>query len=164
MKSVTLVREIRAGPSTVFDLLSTAEGLTAWWGPDQLPVLSAEADVRVGGSFRVRFGAVDGSEHECAGEFIEVDPPERIVMSWRWTQGGVAEEQGATSRVELQVRPRGRGATLTLIHEGLRNAASVASHRQGWNGAVEKLSSRLSRLPQRLCQNGSVTVDDRVSM
>ena len=74
--SLTLVRHIRARPATVFDLLSTAEGLTSWWGPDDLPVLSAEADVRVGGAFRVRFRRFDGAEHECVGEFLEIVPPD----------------------------------------------------------------------------------------
>jgi uncharacterized protein YndB with AHSA1/START domain len=94
MTSLPLVRQIRARPSTVFDLLSTTEGLTAWWGPDDFPVLSAEADARVGGRYRVRFRTTDGAEHECAGEFLEVEPPVRIAMSWRWTSGGVPEKGG----------------------------------------------------------------------
>ena len=143
MTSLTLVRQIRARPSTVFDLLSTAEGLTQWWGPDALPVQSAEADVRVGGRFRVRFRTIDGAEHECAGEFLEVEPPLRIVMSWRWASGGEPEEQGAVSRLELHVRPTAVGTELTLIHANLRNEASEASHRVGWAGALDKLQARL---------------------
>jgi uncharacterized protein YndB with AHSA1/START domain len=127
----------------VFDLLSTAEGLTAWWGPDDLPVLSAEADVRVGGSFRVRFRSIDGAEHECAGEFLEIDPPVRIAMSWRWTSGGPPEESGQVSRLELRVRPTGTGCELTLVHADLQGAVSQASHSGGWSGALDKLQARL---------------------
>jgi uncharacterized protein YndB with AHSA1/START domain len=144
MTSLTLVRRIRARPATVFGLLSTAEGLTAWWGPDDLPVLSAEADVRVGGRFRVRFRTIDGAEHECAGEFLEVEPPVRIVMSWRWTSGGEPEESGRVSRVEMHVRPHETGAELTLVHADLLNAATEAGHRGGWTGALDKLQARLS--------------------
>jgi uncharacterized protein YndB with AHSA1/START domain len=143
--SLTLVRQIRARPSTVFELLSTAEGMAAWWGPDDQPVLAAEADVRVGGQFRVRFRTSDAAEHECAGEFLEVEPPARIVMSWRWTSGGEAEEQGAVSRVEMHVRPIDTGTELTLVHADLRNEASAASHRGGWMGALDKLQARLER-------------------
>jgi uncharacterized protein YndB with AHSA1/START domain len=142
MTSVTLVRRIRAEPSTVFELLSTAEGLTAWWGPDDFPVLSAEADVRIGGRFRVRFRSVDGAEHECAGEFLQIEPPTLIAMSWRWTSGGEPAEQGAVSRLELSLRPIEAGTELTLIHSALRNAVSQASHRQGWEGALAKLQAR----------------------
>ena len=148
MTSLTLVRQIRAQPSTVFDLLSTAEGMTAWWGPDDFPVLSAEADVRVGGRFRVRFRTIDGAEHECAGEFLAVEPPVRIAMSWRWTSGGVPEERGAVSRVELQVRATETGSELTLVHADLHGEASQASHRGGWGGALDKLQARLNGGPR----------------
>lgn len=138
MTSLTLVRHIRARPSTVFDLLSTTEGLISWWGPDDFPIISAEADVRLGGSFRVRFRTIDGAEHECAGEFLEIVPPERLVMSWRWAAGGVPEEQDRVSRVELHVRPAGAGTELTLIHAGLHDLESKRSHEGGWSGALDK--------------------------
>ena len=144
MTSVTLVRQIRARPSTVFDLLSTAEGLTAWWGPDDFPVISAEADVRVGGRYRVRFRSVDGVEHGCAGEFLAVEPPVLIAMSWQWTSGGEPEEGGGVSRLELRLRATDTGSELTLVHADLRNAASQASHRGGWEGALDKLQARLN--------------------
>ena len=142
MTSLTLVRHIRAHPSTVFDLLSTAQGLTCWWGPDDLPVLFAEADVRIGGVYRVRFRTADGLEHECAGEFLDVAPAERIVMTWRWMSGGVPQEADRVSRVEMHVRPEGAGTELTLIHGDLCDAESVSSHCGGWNGALDKLCER----------------------
>jgi uncharacterized protein YndB with AHSA1/START domain len=145
LTGLTLVRHIRARPSTVFDLLSTAEGLTSWWGPDDFPLLSAEADVRVGGFFRVRFRTIEGDEHECVGTFLEVVPPVRLVMSWQWSTGGVPEEQGRVSRVELHVRPHGAGTELTLIHAALRDAESQRSHARGWNGALDKLCRGLDR-------------------
>jgi uncharacterized protein YndB with AHSA1/START domain len=143
MTSLTLVRQIRASLPTVFELLSTAEGLTAWWGPDDFPVLSAQADVRLGGGFRVRFRTVDGAEHECAGEFLEIEPPIRIAMSWRWTEGGEPEEKGAVSRLELNLRPIQTGTELTLVHSALQSEASQLSHSGGWQGALDKLQARL---------------------
>jgi uncharacterized protein YndB with AHSA1/START domain len=142
MTALTLVRQIRARPATVFDLLSTAEGLTCWWGPEDLPVISAEADVRIGGVYRVRFRTADGREHECAGEFLDVAPVKRIVMTWRWTSGGDAQEAGRVSRVEMHVRAEGSGTELTLIHSDLCDADSASSHRWGWSGALDKLCER----------------------
>jgi uncharacterized protein YndB with AHSA1/START domain len=48
MKSLTLVRRIAARPAIVFEALTTADGVAAWWGPDDLPVVRAEMDARVG--------------------------------------------------------------------------------------------------------------------
>ncbi len=139
MNKVTLIRHIAARPSIVFDAISTAEGICSWWGGDDLPAVSATADVHVGGDFKVRFRTQDGIEHECAGEFLEITRFERIVMSWRWTLGGEPEEGDAISRVELHLRPIDTGTELTLIHAGLQNEISARSHERGWDGALNKL-------------------------
>jgi uncharacterized protein YndB with AHSA1/START domain len=123
----------------VFDALSTVEGLTSWWGPDDLPVVAADADLRVGGDFRVRFRTADGREHECSGRFLELRKPKRIVMSWRWSDGGEPDERGRTSRVELRLRPMGGDTELTLVHAELRDEPSAQSHARGWEGALNKL-------------------------
>lgn len=137
-KTATLVRKIAARRSIVFDAFVTAEGLTSWWGPDDYPVISASADVRVGGHFRVRFRTEDGRTHECQGEFLEVVVPERIVMSWRWLEGG-EEEQGNVSRVEMHLRTIDTGTELTLILSELKSDESVRNHTRGWERALRKL-------------------------
>jgi uncharacterized protein YndB with AHSA1/START domain len=104
MTEVVLVRHIAARPSIVFDALTTCEGMTSWWGPEDAPVTSAVADVRPGGAFRVTFPCFDELEHVVTGEFLEVVKPTRLVLSWRWAQRGEPEEQGATSRVEFRLR------------------------------------------------------------
>ena len=104
MTSMTIVRRIAARPAIVFEALSTEEGMTSWWGPADVPVLVAKADLHVGGRFQVRFRTADGLEHVCAGEFLEIVRPERIVMSWQWTVNGAPEEQESISRVELHLR------------------------------------------------------------
>ena len=60
MTSLTLVRRIAARPSTVFDALTTPQGIICWMGPDEGPVLLAETDVRVGGRFRILLRTFDG--------------------------------------------------------------------------------------------------------
>ena len=146
MTDLTLTRQIAARPSIVFDAVTTAEGIAHWFGPDDQPVLSSEMDTRLGGAFRVRFRNDDGLEHEASGEILELDPPRRVVMSWRWTDGGVADEAGRTSRVEFEVRPTDYGAELIFHHKDLANEESAASHGQGWTGALVKLDRYLDRL------------------
>ena len=143
MTSLTLVRRIAARPSIVFEAMTTSEGLAAWFGPDDLPVVHSQAEVRVGGAYRVRFRRFDGSEHEACGEFLEIVPPRRIVMSWRWALGGVAEERDRTSRVEVELRPIAGGTELTFTHAALWDEASAQSHTGGWTGALDKLVRHL---------------------
>lgn len=141
MTEAVLVRRIAARPSIVFDALVTAEGIASWWGPDDLPVLTATAEPRVNGRFRVRFRKFDGGEHECVGEFLEIVKPSHVVMSWRWIDGGEPDERAAdnTSRLEFRLRAIDTGTELTLIHSALRTEVSARSHEGGWAGALEKL-------------------------
>ena len=121
MTSVTLIRRMKARPAIVFEALATTEGIATWWGPDDVPVVSAQVDPRVGGRFQVRFRTKDGLEHECAGQFLEVVRPERIVMSWQWTSGGEPRERESVSRLELHLRAIDTGTEITLIHAALRD-------------------------------------------
>jgi uncharacterized protein YndB with AHSA1/START domain len=148
MSGFTLTRRIAARPSIVFEALTTADGVAAWFGPDALPVVSAEVDARVGGAFRVRFRTLDGLEHEACGEYLTLEPPHRVVMSWRFTAGGQPEEAGGrVSRVEIDVAPIAGGAELTFTHTDLKNEASALGHRGGWSGALDKLVRHLGGPP-----------------
>lgn len=136
MTCLTLVRRIAARPSVVFNALVTPEAIREWWGPDGGPVLLAETDVRVGGRFRVRFRMLDGSEHESGGEYLEIDPPRRLAMSWRWLAGG---DDNGESRLEFSLRVVGNDTELTLTHSGPSSTAARDGHRDGWSGALDKL-------------------------
>jgi uncharacterized protein YndB with AHSA1/START domain len=139
MTSLTLVRQIAARPSIVFDALTTPDGVAAWWGPQDLPVIKAEADARVGGGYRVRFRTLDGRVHEAFGDFLDVTPPDRLVMTYAYTLGGEPEEAGRTSRIQIDLRPIEGGTELTFTHAQLHSAESTASHEWGWTGALDKL-------------------------
>jgi uncharacterized protein YndB with AHSA1/START domain len=92
----------------------------------------------------VHFRTKDGAQHVCAGEFLDIKAPERLVMSWQWLSGGAPEEDKAVSRVEFHLRPIDIGTELTLTHAALQDEASRISHMGGWNGALDKLMTRLA--------------------
>lgn len=139
--SLTLVRRIAARPAVVWEALTTADGLSAWIGPDDGPVLIAETDPVVGGRFRVRFRMLDDSEHDASGEYLEVDPPRRLVMTWDW-QG---DEDEGVSRVEIDLRPVDGGTELTFTHSELSDEVTRDGHLEGWNGALDKLERHFVR-------------------
>jgi uncharacterized protein YndB with AHSA1/START domain len=145
MTSTTLVRRIAARPAIVFDAIVTEAGIRSWWGPDAEPAISAVVDSQVGGTFRVCFRTDDGLVHECAGEFLEIERPLRVVLNWRWVSHGAVEERDNVSRVEFQLRPIDSGTELTLIHAGLGSDASAEAHQRGWNGALSKLIRQVSQ-------------------
>ncbi len=138
MTSLTLVRRIKARPSIVFEALTRAQDVVRWWGPDAGPVLIAEMDARVGGRFKVRFRMLDGLEHESTGTFLEVAPPHRLKMTWRWTGG---QEDPGESELSFVLREIPEGTELTLVHALLHDEPSKQSHEEGWSGALDKLEA-----------------------
>jgi uncharacterized protein YndB with AHSA1/START domain len=146
MTSLTLVRKIAARPAIVFDALVTPEGISRWWGPDAGPVLMAETDPRIGGSFRVRFRTLEGSEHECSGEYREILRPERLAMSWRWLGGS---EDSGESFLEFNLRAIPEGTELTLKHSRLIDEETCRGHRNGWSGSLDKLEHYFLKGPEQ---------------
>jgi uncharacterized protein YndB with AHSA1/START domain len=140
--SLTLVRRIKASPKIVFDAVTTAEGIAHWWGPDAGPVLLSESDPRVGGRYRLRFRMLDDTEHESSGEFLVVDPPRRVVLTWRWMVGG---DGAGESQVEISLRAVSDGTELTFSHSLLPNESTRHSHEAGWTGSLRKLEAYLAK-------------------
>jgi uncharacterized protein YndB with AHSA1/START domain len=138
--TLTLTRRIAARPTVVWEALTTPEGLSAWIGPDDGPVVVAEADPVVGGRFRVRFRMLDESEHEGRGEYVVVDPPRRLVMTWDWE----GDEDEGISRVEITLRPVDGGTELTFVHAGLSDEVTRDGHARGWRGSLDKLDRHVT--------------------
>jgi uncharacterized protein YndB with AHSA1/START domain len=132
--SLTLVRRFKAPPASVYAAWTEPDQMVRWWGPDAGPVVSAEADVRPGGRFRVVFRTLDGEEHDCRGTYREVDPDRRLVFTWQWVSMPERE-----SLVTVALRPVPEGTELTLTHAQFHDEKTRDSHRSGWNGALDKL-------------------------
>jgi uncharacterized protein YndB with AHSA1/START domain len=100
------------------------------------PCFFSEADPRVGGRYRLRFSMRDGTEHETSGEFLEIVPPKRVVMSSRWKGGG---EDPGELRLEIRLRAVPEGTEITLTHAQLHDEDSRRSREKGWTGSLDKL-------------------------
>jgi uncharacterized protein YndB with AHSA1/START domain len=80
-------REIVA--SRIFDAprelvwLATTEPrhVAHWWGPREMTLTVCEADVRPGGTWRYVQRGPDGQEYPFRGVYLEVVPPEKVVMT-----------------------------------------------------------------------------------
>jgi uncharacterized protein YndB with AHSA1/START domain len=123
------VQRIAASPATVFSYLVEPAKFNAWMG------VGAELDPRPGGRLRID---VDG-EHFAIGEFRELDPPHRVVMTWGW-ENNDAVPPGSTT-VEITLTPDGAGTILRLRHHGLPSEIEKGSHQGGWDLYMGKLAA-----------------------
>ena len=136
--SLTYVRRIRATPARVWNAFVDPRELVHWWGPDAGPTLSAETDVRVGGAFRIVFRTLAGEQFESHGEYLELDPPRRLVMS-SW----FSVTPHIRSRVAVSIVAAADGAEVTVTHDGFSDEDLPITHEEGWKGALAKMAARL---------------------
>ena len=80
-----------------------------------------ELDLRVGGRYRVEFGPAGQEPFIEYGNYIEIDPPHRLV--WTETLDGV-DMPWSDTRVTLELRDDGGKTRLTLTHERLPDKRS----------------------------------------
>ena len=142
--SLTYVRRIRATPAKVWNAFVDPRELLHWWGPDAGPTLSAETDVRVGGTFKIAFRTMDGEHHENHGEYLEVDPPKRLVMSW-W----LSDTPQLRSLVTVSLVAVDEGVEVTVKHDGFSDDGVRITHEKGWEGALRKMAARVQNAPER---------------
>jgi uncharacterized protein YndB with AHSA1/START domain len=133
-EGITLVtrRTIRASPARLFEAWTQPEHLRAWWGPRPVTCSGAEVDLRVGGRYRIANTLPDGKTLTIEGEFVVVEPPHRLVYTWR-----AGDDQ--VSRVTVRFEPRGEATEVIVIHEQIPDDRMRDSHEDGWNGCLDGL-------------------------
>jgi len=136
--SLTLKRRFNAPPEKVFSAWTQAEKIKRWFGPGQAGVLRAECDPRVGGRYRIVMRSPSGEEHDVSGVFREVVPNEKLVYTWAWRTMPERE-----SMVTVEFKRDGSETVLTLTHAQFADEDARDRHRQGWNGALDKLAAFL---------------------
>jgi len=124
---------IAASPETVWAFLVEPDKATRWMGQ------TASLDAQPGGEYRV--GVIPG--HTASGEFVEVDPPRRLVFTWGWEPGpeGPNPVAPGSSTIEIELVPDGDGTTLRFRHFGLPSEESATSHAHGWDHYLARLVS-----------------------
>lgn len=134
-------RRFQTAPERLFHAWTTAEALNQWASPDAAPA-ATEVDLRVGRRYRISMTAPDGTVRHVSGVYREIDPPRRLVYTWRWEQIPNFPETVVT--VEFRARADG-GTDLVLLHEGLPEGELARRHESGWNGSLAKLGALVGK-------------------
>jgi uncharacterized protein YndB with AHSA1/START domain len=124
-------REVRidASPETVFDFFTDPAKMVQWKGAE------ATLDPRPGGVYRVQMN----EQAIAVGEYVVVDPPNRLVFTWGW-EGDFAATPPGSSTVEVTFTPDGDGTVVRVVHSGLPSPESAEAHGQGWDEYMPRLA------------------------
>ena len=129
--------EIARTPERVFQALSTREIVDWWVNPGVFDTREWKGDVRVGGRWSSS-GIARGAPYRLEGEFLEVDPPRKLVQTWH--RDGMP---GEPSVLTYLLEPIAGGTRLTVRHAGIVVPEQRSNMSAGWRTSCDRLSEIL---------------------
>lgn len=148
IKTLETAGTFEAPPGRVFDAWTRGEALAQWMRPYDMAVVSAEADLRIGGYFRMALRGREGGrgregEVVIFGEYLEVEPPRRLRFTW---ESPITFGRPTIVTLAISERgPEGIETLLELTHERLHDDLSVERHEAAWQELFGKLAGFLAR-------------------
>jgi uncharacterized protein YndB with AHSA1/START domain len=132
-----LTRVIAAPIEKVFEAWTDPTVMVRWFFAGETWSVEVTSDLREGGAFSLLMHADGGDNFLCSGVYREISPPTRLVFTW--TSYAVTD-----TLVTLELRDLGGATELTLLHEGLVEAAVRQNHADGWGGCLGNLERLLA--------------------
>jgi len=129
--------ELAHPPQRVWDALTTAEGLAAWFGDE------ASIDLRPGGSAHMSWS--HGFNQTMRVERVE----EPRVFGFTWQIYGLPEDDVRRTYVEFTLEPTPSGTRLTVVESGFAQLppdahdAAYSGNTKGWASELAELVSYL---------------------
>ena len=129
--------EIAHSPARVWAALTTAEGLSAWFGQE------ASINLRPGGSAWMKWDS--GYTADMRVERVE----EPTVFGFTWHIYGLPEDDPRRTYVEFTLEPTGAGTRLTMVESGFAQLSEDA-YRTAYDGNTRGWASKLGELADYL--------------
>ena len=125
--------EIAHPPETVWAALTTAEGLSAWFGDE------AAIDLRPGGAAWMKWD----SGHVADMRVERVEEP--AVFGFTWPVYGLPADDPRRTYVEFTLEPAGAGTRLTVVETGFAQLPEDV-HGKAYDGNTEGWAKELGEL------------------
>ncbi|MFI6435232.1 SRPBCC domain-containing protein [Streptomyces sp. NPDC050759] len=135
-------RVLRAPRPVVFRALTDPQELAKWWGPDGFTTLGVESDLRPGGDYRIAMQPPEGDRFYLVGEFLVVDPPERLSYTFRWEDPDPEDRETVVTHSLRDIG--GTSAELVFTQGDFATERRQALHEEGWTQSLNKLEELMS--------------------
>lgn len=83
-REIEMTRVFNAPRELVWAAYTDPQHVPNWWGPGSPKTIVDEMDVRPGGRWRWVVRGEDGAEYGFRGEYVEVEPPEKLVYTFEF--------------------------------------------------------------------------------
>jgi uncharacterized protein YndB with AHSA1/START domain len=131
-----LERVMAATRPAVFQAHADPELLAQWWGPKGFTAPIVDVDLRAGGSYRIAMQPPDGEPFYLGGEFREVDPPTRLVYTFRYDDPDPDDRE---TTVTFALDDIGDSTRVVVEQGTFATRARLALHQAGWNDTLDRL-------------------------
>lgn len=137
--SLVISRTYPASVDRVFKAWTDANQLGQWFAPTDDYTTKADVDLRIGHEYRIAITHKGGNVHNILGTYRVIDPPSKLVYTWRWESGPAAD-----TLVTVDFNPDGDATKVTITHEQFTNTEDRDKHNEGWNGCLNRLQRTLA--------------------
>jgi uncharacterized protein YndB with AHSA1/START domain/uncharacterized protein YciI len=137
--------EIAAAPERVYQALTSPTEIVKWWGADdQYWTTGWTGDLRPGGRWRAEGKGADGHAFSVEGEYLELDPPRKIVCTWK-----AAWDDNQVTTITYRIEPIDGGVRVVVRHDGFGpRAESCRGHASGWERVLGWLGGYAGKAPE----------------
>jgi len=134
-----ITRDFEAPAALLFSLWSDVEHFTKWMGPEGFDCPEASIDFRIGGKYRGMIRSKDHGDNWFGGEYREIEPPHRLVFTWKWDEGPSSEME---TLVTITFREHANGMTTMTFHQTpFVSVERRDAHVGGWTSLFNKLAA-----------------------
>jgi uncharacterized protein YndB with AHSA1/START domain len=129
---VVITRVLKAPCAMVWHAWTDPKQMVQWFSPQEIECRSVNADVKIGGAYRIHMFSDEG-DHIAIGKYQEIVPNKRLRFSWEWENYAMPD-----SVVTVEFEDLGTTTRLTLTHEAVPDAEDAADHKRGWTSCLDK--------------------------
>lgn len=138
-RELVITRTFNGPARIVFEAWTSPELLKRWWAPKSagMALLSCEADVRPGGTYRFEIGTGSSAPMVFFGRYLDVVPPSRLV----WTN-----DEGDGEAVTTVTFEDRAGETLLVVHDRYPSKEALDAVASGMEGGMRETFEQLDEL------------------
>lgn len=155
-RDLVITRVFDAPRALVWEVWTKPEHLQRWWGPKNFTAPVCRMDFRVGGKFLFCMRSPEGKDYWNTGEFLEIVPPERLVMTDCFADAkgnvvpashyGMGGDWPLELKITLTFEEQAGKTKMTLRHEGIPSGKMTEMTDAGWNESFDKFNEVLASL------------------
>lgn len=146
-RELVMARVFDAPRDLVFKVFTDPEAIPVWWGARNHTTTVEVYDFRVGGKWRYITRDDEGNEVTFSGEFLEIDPPAKLVSTFEY---GEPPGQVTTDIHTFEERD---GKTILTTYgifssQEERDDILASGVEQGWGETLDRLDGYLTTMRQ----------------